>query len=226
MDWLERVFNLPSNKKNELSSASIRDISLTNINIVSKISDITPTAQFFLGPYYSEKNILTPIPAHYESTRMVLLREIAPHFNKTTEIKHIASNRIFMYNLIDVNTNSLAAFCELLEQNQLQQLIKDIYFTSYGNPLLNEREEKQLAYYKLLTNSFPVVSSETFNETWKFLHDTYLEYQGYLAIRPTNWFKSEELANSPMLAYLNKKWNDIYLAINETSNKVEYIILG
>lgn len=149
-----------------------------------------------------------------------IIEEIVPHFYYP---KAVFSNNQMKYIILQgLKEESMESFYELIETNQLQPQIKDLYAgSSNGSPDFSNcktfiiNKEKLSPYY-----------SSDFELSWSFLKRSFILQEGEFNILPNNWFLSDSLKENVTIRTFIRFCNEISLTIDMNTNKINIITLA
>ncbi|MCM3271032.1 hypothetical protein [Paenibacillus elgii] len=214
-EWLiEKIENNYSNNSNSENNFEIRKIPSD-----SSGTNISQACQFIVAPFvFKEKDGVYQIPVGMEEK--TIIEEIVPHFHYP---KAVFSNNQMKYVILQgLKEESMESFYELIETNQLQPQIKDLYAgSSNGSPDFSNcktfiiNKEKLSPYY-----------SSDFELSWSFLKRSFILQEGEFNILPNNWFLSDSLKENVTIRTFIRFCKEISLTIDMNTNKINIITLA
>lgn len=219
MDWLEEVSLddlLNSDTKGELNS----DFTYKNLSTNSKTLTLSPTAQFFLSLSSNNNQkdrTQIPITSLSDTKLNSVIGELSACYEEC--IIQFVSNK--PENLILKHPKKEAL--SLLKKVEKNPIIKDLFRLDKNiNLMLGRNTEKSV--YRVINESISGYPNEDFDNVYHLIQACY-SGEGAILIPPIDWILIDKLKESVALRYFVHKCNNVYIWVDKSNNRVQYIQL-
>ncbi|OPH59246.1 hypothetical protein BC351_20220 [Paenibacillus ferrarius] len=204
------------------------DTNFTSVPPTSEIEDkFSPLSEYYIAPYIFKTTEICIIITltDYINLNEEKIRRLLGHF---LNVRIVTSKSIpIELRLQNLKNESKEMFDLLISQKKINPFIMDLYHfhgvsTSSGNirhVKLNSKFEAPI-YGDLVTPNH----IQEFDEIWNHIKGMYSDKK-YVQLYP-NWLFSNQLLNSNVMKYFSKACNEVYLCVDNTTLRVNELILS
>lgn len=153
-----------------------------------------------------------------DKTLDIVIKEIAPHFNKVVKITTIEKQVIIR--LQNVKESSKIHFLNLREEGKVNAIVNDIYSelaSSWGG-LFTPRE------YRVNLELVRKTANHDILPMWDFFKHTFVEAYGGMAIIPSEWSFDESFKDRIAVQSFASVCNEMTVTVNSEKNIITSIL--
>lgn len=178
---------------------------------------ISSLAQYFLAPFLLvDSNGIFDIPAVDKIIQDIVIKEIAPHFNKTVKVSY--ENQIII-RVQNVKESSKTHFLNLIKNHRVNAIVNDLYSkdpTNWeGNFTIKEYKVNLHAVKKSVENDILPM--------WNFFERSFVRAYGDLVILPNGWVFDESFKARIAVQAFAGVCNSMTITVNQENKMISSI---
>jgi len=182
---------------------------------------ISSIAQYFLAPFILvSSNGMLDIPIGDDKTLDIVIKEIAPHFNKVVKIT--TNEKQVDIRLQNARESSKIHFMNLKENRKVNAIVNDIYSegtSSWGETFTPKEFRVNLALVRK-TDNHDILSM------WDFFEHTFVQASGGMAIIPSGWSFDESFKDRIAVQTFASVCNEMMITVNSENNFITSILIS
>lgn len=183
--------------------------------------EISSIAQYVLAPFILvSSNGMFDIPIVDDKTLDIVMKDIAPHFNKVVKIT--TNEKQVDIRLQNVRENSNIHFINLKENRKVNAIVNDIY--SEGT--LNRGETFTRKEYRVTLELVRKTASHDILSMWDFFEHTFVQTYGGMAIIPSGWSFDESFKHRVAVQSFASVCNEMTVTVNSENNSITSILIS
>lgn len=189
-------------------------------NVTSK-NNLSSLAQYFLAPFILiEPNGILDIPATDEFVHDKIVREIAPHFCEKQKIS--IGNRVTI-RLKSVRENSKAEFLNLLNRNEINAIVKDLFAcenSNWGGSFTSKEYEVNL-------EAIEKKARQEIVSMWNFFERAFIQngMEGQLVLIPSGWEFNESFKDRISIRAFAGVCNSMTVTVNCENEMISSVFI-
>lgn len=183
--------------------------------------EISSIAQYLLAPFLLvSSNGMLDIPIVDDKTLDIVIKDIAPHFDKV--IKTTTNEKLTDIRLQNIRESSKIHFMNLKEHRKINAIVNDIYSegtSNWGETFTPKEYRVNLDLIKKTTNH-DIVSM------WDFFEHTFVQAYGGMAIIPSGWSFDESFKDRVAVQSFASVCNEMTVTVNSENNFITSIFIS
>ena len=182
---------------------------------------VSSIAQYLLAPFILvSSNGILDIPIVDDKTLDIIIKEIAPHFNKVVKIT--TNEKQAVIRLQHVREISKIHFMNLKESRKVNAIVNDIY--SEGTS--NWGEIFTLKEYRVNLELVRKTANHDILSMWDFFEHTFVQTYGWMAIIPSGWSFDESFKDRVAVQSFASVCNEMTVTVNSEKNIITSILIS
>ena len=182
---------------------------------------ISSIAQYYLAPFILvSSNGMLDIPIVDDKTLDIVIKDIAPHFNKVVKIT--TNEKLTDIRLQNVRESSKIHFMNLKENRKVNAIVNDIYSegtSSWGETFTPKEFRVNLDLVRKTANH-DILSM------WDFFEHTFVQTYGGMAIIPSGWSFDESFKDRVAVQSFASVCNEMMITVNSENNFITSILIS
>ena len=182
---------------------------------------ISSIAQYYLAPFILvSSNGILDIPIVDDKTLDIVIKDIAPHFNKVVKIT--TNEKLTDIRLQNVRESSKIHFMNLKESRKINAIVNDIYSegTSHWGETFTPKE------YRVTLELVRKTANHDILSMWDFFKHTFVQSYGGMAIIPSGWSFDESFKDRVAVQSFASVCNEMTITINSENNFITSILIS
>lgn len=182
---------------------------------------VSSIAQYLLAPFILvSSNGILDIPIVDDKTLDIVIKEIAPHFNKVVKIT--TNEKQAVIRLQHVREISKIHFMNLKESCKVNAIVNDIYSegTSNWGEIFTSKE------YRVNLELVRKTANHDILSMWDFFEHTFVQTYGGMAIIPSGWSFDEFFKDRVAVQSFASVCNEMTVTVNSEKNIITSILIS
>jgi hypothetical protein len=186
-------------------------------SVERQISSLT---QYFLAPFILvDSNGILDIPVFDNDIQDIVLKDIAPHFNRVTKVK--TKNQVIL-RVQNVRESSQIQFLNQIKNGRINEIVNEIYSkgtTGWGGHFtIKEYKVNLEAVKKSIDNDILPM--------WNFFERSFVQAYRNLVILPNGWAFDESFKDRITVQSFAGVCNSMTVIVNQENNMITSILIN